>query len=183
LGILFSLLIVFEADLLAIDWPEFGKAAVVVNGAGGLFELFLFYGFIHLRLNKAFGMIPAILVTSALYVAWHVGTQLPLEPAPVAAAVKLFAVGVMYQSVFSVTYNLLIIWPFFHFSGVMLDVAVNIGAVSVLSLEFSWALGSLFLMGVTWSLMSWLERRRSQPGDEGASGRDQQSTATVRSSP
>jgi membrane protease YdiL (CAAX protease family) len=183
LGILFSLLIVFQADLRAMNWPEFGKAAVVVNGAGGLFELFLFYGFIHLRLKKAFGMIPAILVTSVLYVAWHVGTQLPLEPDPVAAAAKLFAVGVMYQSVFSLTYNLLIIWPFFHFSGVMLDVAVNIDAVGVLSLEFPWALGSLCLMGATAFLLIWLVRRRSQPADEGASGKDQQPPAMVRSSP
>jgi membrane protease YdiL (CAAX protease family) len=138
---LFTPMLFFEGDLDSVGWGNVAKAAFVLTGAGGLFELFLYYGFIHLRLEKAFGTIPAILLTSAIYVLWHVGTQLPLEPDPLYAMWKLFWVGVMSQSLFSLTRNLLVIWPFFHAVGVMLDFAVNIGAVQDIVGDFPWAVG------------------------------------------
>ncbi|MBN1260314.1 MAG: hypothetical protein JXB35_06495, partial [Anaerolineae bacterium] len=146
LAALMSLLIVFEADLRAIDWTQFTRALVVLNGAGGLFELFLYYGFIHLRLEKAFGVIPAIVLTALLYVTWHTGTQLPLEPDVPLAVIKLFGVGLMYQAVFSATRNLLIIWPLFHAVGVMIDFTVNLDGLAVTSASFPWAVASLALM-------------------------------------
>jgi hypothetical protein len=154
-----------RVDWSAIRWEAFAKAAVVLTGAGGFFELFLYYGFIHLRLEKAFGVIPAILVTTAIYVLWHVGTQLPLEPDPVAALWKLFLVGVMYQSLFSLTRNLLIIWPFFHVAGVMIDFVVNLGAVDQVSIRFPWAVGTMIAMaalGVALTLASTRNRAQMQ---------------------
>ena len=64
-----------------------------------------YYGFIHLRLRKAFGSLPAIVGTAAVYSLWHVGTELPLHAEPMAALTMLFLVGVMCQSVFAITYN------------------------------------------------------------------------------
>lgn len=157
LAALFSPLLIFEGNLGAVGWAKTAKAAFVLTGAGGLFELFLYYGFIHLRLEKAFGVIPTILTSSLLYVSWHTGTQLPLEPDPVLAAVKLFGVGVMYQSVFSLTRNLLIVWPFFHLSGVMIDFAVNIGAVERISDNLPWAIGTVLSMAVIGVLLALLK--------------------------
>ena len=145
---LFMPLLLFEGDLGAVGWGNVAKASFALTGAGGLFELFLYYGFIHLRLEKAFGTIPAILLTSAIYVLWHVGTQLPLEPDPLYAVWKLFWVGVMSQSLFSLTRNLLVIWPIFHAVGVMLDFAVNIGAVEGIVHEFPWAVGVVVVVAV-----------------------------------
>jgi membrane protease YdiL (CAAX protease family) len=144
---LFVPVLIFEGDLGAIGWEKVAKASFILTGAGGLFELFLYYGFIHLRLEKAFGIIPAILLTSAIYVLWHVGTQLPMEPDPLYAMWKLFWVGVMSQSLFSLTRNVLIIWPFFHAVGVMLDFAVNIAGVEEILGDFPWAVG--VVMGMT----------------------------------
>jgi membrane protease YdiL (CAAX protease family) len=145
---LFVPMLFFEGDLASVGWGNVAKASFVLTGAGGLFELFLYYGFIHLRLEKAFGVIPAILLTSAIYVLWHVGTQLPLEPDPLYAVWKLFWVGVMSQSLFSLTRNLLVIWPLFHAVGVMLDFAVNIGAVDGIVGDLPWAVGAVALMAV-----------------------------------
>jgi membrane protease YdiL (CAAX protease family) len=145
---LFVPMLFFEGDLASVGWENVAKASFVLTGAGGLFELFLYYGFIHLRLEKAFGVIPAILLTSAIYVLWHVGTQLPLEPDPLYAVWKLFWVGVMSQSLFSLTRNLLVIWPFFHVVGVMLDFAVNIGAVKDIVGDLPWAAGAVVVMAV-----------------------------------
>ncbi|MBU1661089.1 MAG: hypothetical protein KKD28_06415, partial [Chloroflexi bacterium] len=49
---LFVPILVFEGDLRAVGWQNVLKAWFVLTGAGGLFELFLYYGFIHLRLEK-----------------------------------------------------------------------------------------------------------------------------------
>ena len=146
LAAFFSMVIVFQADLSAIDCGMLGRSAVVLIGAGGLFELFLYYGFIHIRLEKAFGTLPAILLTAAIYVLWHAGTQLPMEPDPWIGALKLLGVGVMYQAVFSLTYNLLIIWPFFMGMGVMIDFMVNIGELEQISAAFPWAVGVIVAM-------------------------------------
>lgn len=157
---LFVPLLIFEGNLGAVGWVEVAKASFVLTGVGGLFELFLYYGFIHLRLEKAFGTIPAILLTAAIYVLWHIGTQLPHEPDPIAAMWKLFLVGVMYQSVFSVTHNLLAIWPFFHAAGVMIDFAVNLDAVEEMSVEFPWAVGAAALMVAIGVVLTWWAWRR-----------------------
>jgi membrane protease YdiL (CAAX protease family) len=157
---LFAPMLFFEGDLASVGWGNVAQASFVLTGAGGLFELFLYYGFIHLRLEKAFGTIPAILLTSAIYVLWHVGTQLPLEPDPLHAMWKLFWVGVMYQSVFSLTRNLLVIWPFFHAVGVMLDFAVNIEAVEDIVGDFPWAVGAAVLIAVIGVVLAWVARRR-----------------------
>ncbi len=135
-------------------------ALLVLGGAGGLFELFLYYGFIHLRLEKAFGPLPAILLTAAIYVPWHTGTQLPLEADPWAAVVKLLAVGVLYQSVFSLTRNLLVVWPLLHGVGVMIDFAVNIGQVARVGAAWPWALGTLALMAVGAMVLARIVTRR-----------------------
>lgn len=157
---LFSLVIVFEADLQAIRWGQFARSAVALVGAGGLFEAFLYYGFIHLRLERAFGPLPAILLTAAVYVSWHTGTQLPLEADPLAAIVKLFAVGVMYQAVFSLTRNLLVIWPLFHGVGVMIDFAVNLGEVERVAQGLPWAVGTLLAMALVGLGLAWAVRRQ-----------------------
>jgi membrane protease YdiL (CAAX protease family) len=158
---LFVPILIFEGNLGAVGWGQVARASVVLTGAGGLFELFLYYGFIHLRLEKAFGTIPAILATSGIYVLWHVGTQLPLEADPVDAVWKLFLVGVMSQSVFSMTRNLLTIWPFFHAVGVMLDFAVNLEAVDQVVNDFSWAVGTMVLMFITGVVLAWVIRWQS----------------------
>jgi membrane protease YdiL (CAAX protease family) len=173
---LLSLVIVFQADWAAMDGGQFARALLVLGGAGGLFELFLYYGFIHLRLEKALGPLPAILLTAAIYVPWHTGTQLPLEADPWAAVVKLLAVGVLYQSVFSLTRNLLVIWPFFHGVGVMIDFAVNIGELERVSAAWPWACGTLALMAAGAILLAWAGRRvqggkqNSGPAGRGSDG-------------
>ena len=159
---LFVPILIFQGNLGAIGWGQVAKASFVLTGAGGPFELFLYYGFIHLRLEKAFGTIPAILATAAIYVLWHAGTQLPIEPDPVDAVWKLFWVGVMSQSLFSITRNLLTIWPFFHAIGVMLDFGVNLEAVDQVVGDLPWAFGTVASMVAIGVVLAWIARRQSR---------------------
>lgn len=162
LGAMYLPLILSWADLSGLTPATFARGATVLL-VGNLFELFLYYGFIHLRLERAFGILPAILVTSAVYVLWHVGTQLPLEADPWAASGKLFLVGVFYQSVFSLTRNLLTIWPFFVGGGVLLDFLVNIGSLEAVIPEFPWALATLALMALSGLAMAVVLKRSKGP--------------------
>lgn len=75
---------------------------------------------------------------------------------------KLLWVGVMSQSLFSLTRNLVIIWPFFHAAGVMIDFAVNIDGVGEMSAEFPWAVGTVALMAVTAALLAWARRAQQR---------------------
>jgi membrane protease YdiL (CAAX protease family) len=133
LSILLSLLFaapIFYATLHQADLSKYPAsrllAAVVSLNVGGLFELFLYYGFLHLRLKDAFGPLPAILGTALLYSLWHIGTELPLHARPGEALLLLFVVGLLYQSVFAITYNVFIVWPLFFTAGVMHDFIVNL---------------------------------------------------------
>lgn len=85
--------------------------------AAGIFEMTFIYGFFRMSFEKAFGIIPAIILTSAFYSLHHAGFQPEF--------VHLFLVGLMYCSVFYITKNMLIIFPFFWGVGALWDVLVS----------------------------------------------------------
>jgi len=126
-----------QADLAKYPARRLLEAAFSLN-VGGLFELFLYYGFIHLRLRDAFGSLPAIVGTAAIYSLWHIGTELPMHAKPGEALVLLFLVGLLCQSVFSITYNVFIIWPLFFTAGVMHDFIVNLDLPEAVTQGLAW---------------------------------------------
>jgi len=75
----------------------------------GFFEAVFWRGWVLLRLEEAFGLIPAILFGSALYAAYHIGYAMPLSE-----MVFLFFIGVMYAVAFRLTKNIFILWPLFQ---------------------------------------------------------------------
>lgn len=83
----------------------------------GIFEMTFIYGYLRASFEKAFGIIPAILLTSAFYSFHHAGFQPEF--------LHLFFVGLMYCSVYYITQNLLIIFPFFWGVGALWDVIVS----------------------------------------------------------
>lgn len=158
LGGFFITIVVTQADWSAIDFGEFWAATLVLL-TGNLFELFLYYGFIHLRLERAFGVIPAILGTAAIYALWHVGTELTMYEQFRLGLGKLFLVGVMYQSVFSITRNLLTIWPFFVGGGVLIDFVLDIKGMGSMAGEWPWAVFVILLMALMGGGLTLVTRR------------------------
>lgn len=75
----------------------------------GFFEAVYWRGWVLLRLEEAFGIVPAILLGSALYAAYHIGYAMS-----VSEMVFLFFVGIMFAVVFRLTKNVLILWPAFQ---------------------------------------------------------------------
>ena len=113
-----GLLFVFLKD----EMPEnvislknlYGASYIVV---AGIFEMTFIYGFLRMSFEKAFGIIPSILLTSAFYSLHHAGFQPEF--------IHLFLVGLMYCSVFYITKNMLIVFPFFWGVGALWDVLVS----------------------------------------------------------
>jgi len=139
--------------------PHVLAAALQLN-VGGLFEAFLYCGFLHLRLRDAFGAIPAIVGSAGIYSLWHIGTELPMHAEPMSALVMLFAIGLVCHALFATTYNILVVWPLFFTAGVMHDFIVNLGlpesiGASVIWSAVGWIL-ALFVPGGLW----WASRRR-----------------------
>ena len=125
----------------AISLQNFYGAFYIL--VAGIFEMTFIYGFLRMSFEKAFGIIPAIILTSAFYSLHHAGFQPEF--------VHLFFVGIMYCSVFYLTGNLLIIFPFFWGVGALWDVLVSseageeiknlssfIMAVIILIISVSW---------------------------------------------
>ncbi len=83
----------------------------------GIFEMTFIYGYLRASFEKAFGIIPAILLTAAFYSFHHAGFQPEF--------LHLFFVGLMYCSVYYIIQNLLIIFPFFWGVGALWDVIVS----------------------------------------------------------
>jgi hypothetical protein len=80
----------------------------------GFFEAVFWRGWVLLRLEEAFGVIPAILLGSLLYAAYHIGYAMPLSE-----MTFLFFIGVMYAIAFRLTKNIFILWPLFQPMGQM----------------------------------------------------------------
>jgi len=74
----------------------------------GLFEAVFFRGFIQLRLEDSFGIIPGIIVASAMYALYHIGYGMSWSEMGF-----LFFLGLIFATIFRITKNILILWPFF----------------------------------------------------------------------
>ncbi len=126
--IIFSLIINFIAALMLLamfifknEQPvSFSKNsffAVTYIIIAGIFEMVAIYGFLRYEMERAFGILPAIIITAAFYSLHHAGFQPEF--------IKLFFVGMMYVMVFYITKNIFCIFPFFWGVGAIWDVLIN----------------------------------------------------------
>lgn len=106
----------------------------------GFFEAIFWRGWVLLRLEESFGTIPAILLGSALYVAYHIGYGMPSSE-----MIFLFFIGIMFAVVFRLTKNIFILYPIFQPMGQLvtlikdkltLPLAASIGFFEVLIVMF-----------------------------------------------
>ena len=120
----------------------YGASYIVV---AGIFEMTFIYGFLRMSFEKAFGIIPAILLTSVFYSLHHAGFQPEF--------LHLFLVGLMYCGVFYITKNMLIIFPFFWGVGALWDVLVSSEAGDEIKNPVSFVIALIILIAsVAWVL-------------------------------
>jgi membrane protease YdiL (CAAX protease family) len=114
----------------------------------GFFEAFFWRGWVLLRLEEAFGIIPAILLSSFLYAAYHIGYAMPAEE-----MIFLFFIGVMFAVVFRITRSVFILWPIFQPMGQLVTLTKE-----GLTLPFMATFGFLDALIIMWVLV-WIANR------------------------
>lgn len=104
----------------------------------GFFEAVFWRGWVQMRLEDAFGVIPGILLGSALYALYHIGYGMPWSE-----MLFLFGIGVMFAVIFRITRSVFILWPLFQPFGQLMTLvrdqlslpwAAVLGFVDVLAL-------------------------------------------------
>ena len=123
LGVLLFFMFLSESPPPAdfrLDASVLWKAAYVMCAL--FFELVLFYGFLRTLFERAFGIVPAIVLTALFYAFHHVGFQPEYG--------KLFWVGLPYATVYRLGNSALLIFPFFLGVGGIYDVLIQSEVVS-----------------------------------------------------
>jgi hypothetical protein len=114
----------------------------------GFFEALFWRGWVQLRLEEAFGILPGIVLGAALYALYHIGYGMPTNE-----IAFLFLIGLMFAVVFRLTCNIFILWPLFQPIGQLITL-INDG----LSLPLLAALGFIEVL-VVMLVMVWLAGR------------------------
>jgi membrane protease YdiL (CAAX protease family) len=94
---------------VAIPAPGDLIPLIALTLAIGFFEAVFWRGWVQLRLEASFGLVPAILVGSLLYAAYHVGYGMDLSE-----MIFLFFVGILFAVVFRLVGTVLVLWPLFQ---------------------------------------------------------------------
>ena len=111
---------------LAAAHPEVDLAAHLLGNALILWEPFFVYGWLQLRFERAFGILPGIFLAALCFAGYHLGTF------PLAAVVGFLVVGLLQAALFrAVGANLLVLWP------LMTAVGSAIGTLQV-GFAFGW---------------------------------------------
>jgi len=100
--------------------PTIWSAAYVMLAL--CFELVFFYAFLRNLFERAFGIVPAIILTALFYAFHHIGFQPEYG--------KLILVGLLYATVYRTGNSALLIFPFFLGVGGLYDVLIQSQVVS-----------------------------------------------------
>lgn len=116
----------------------------------GFFEAFFWRGWVLMRLEESIGMIPAVLLGSALYAVYHIGYGMPANE-----MLFLFFIGIMFAVAFRLTKNVFILYPIFQpmgqlvtliKDGLSLPLLASLGffAVLIVMLVLVWLAGRYY---------------------------------------
>ena len=141
----------FQQTLLHAALPPLAQLVPIVSLvlAIGLFEAVFWRGWVHARLEEAFGFVPALLLGSGLYAAYHVGYGMSFSEMGF-----LFWIGVQYAITFRLTGSVLILWPFFQPMGQLFWMTRD-----GLPLPLEATLGFVDVLAVMATIVWWVHRR------------------------
>jgi membrane protease YdiL (CAAX protease family) len=105
---------------LRLTAPVVWKGAFVIVAV--FFELVFFYGFLRTLFERAFGIVPGIIIAALFYSFHHMGFQPEYG--------KLIFVGLLYATVYRLGNSALLLYPFFLGVGGTYDVLVQSEVVS-----------------------------------------------------
>ena len=93
---------------LNVNWGHAIVPLVVMSVAVGLFEAIFFRGWLQLRFEAAFGLVPGLILGALAYSLYHVGYGMSGEE-----MLFLFGLGLTFGAFFRLTKNIFVLWPFY----------------------------------------------------------------------
>jgi membrane protease YdiL (CAAX protease family) len=91
-----------------VNWTRNQVPLIVMAIAVGLFEAVFFRGWLQMRFEKAFGLVPGLILGAFCYSIYHVGYGMNSEE-----MLFLFGLGLTFGAFFRLTKNIFILWPFY----------------------------------------------------------------------
>lgn len=82
---------------------------VALSLAIGLFEAIFWRGWVQMRLEESFGILPGIVIASLVYALYHIGYGMPANE-----MVFLFFIGIMFAVAFRLTRSIFVLYPLFQ---------------------------------------------------------------------
>jgi hypothetical protein len=82
--------------------------------AVGFYENVFYRGWVQLRMEEYFGILPAILLSAVLYSLYHIGYGMPSGE-----MITLFIIGLTFSTIFRLTRNIFILYPLLTPSGAL----------------------------------------------------------------
>lgn len=130
---------------------------VALSLAIGFFEALFWRGWVLLRLEESFGLVPALLLGAALYALYHIGYAMPAGE-----IFFLFFIGILYALAFRLTKNIFILWPVFQPMGQLVTL-INDGLELPLisALGFVEVLAGMFVL--VWLAWRWGRKTAPKP--------------------
>ncbi len=110
-----------------------------------IFEFVFFYGFLRTMFERAFGIVPGVVLCAMFYSLHHAGFQPEFG--------KLFFVGLLFAVVYRIGNSALLIYPFFIGVGATYDVFVMSKEVIPISYP---EIRTLYLTVLILGIMIWL---------------------------
>jgi hypothetical protein len=93
---------------LDIGWSRAQVPLIVMSLVVGLFEAVFFRGWLQLRFEEAFGLVPGLILGAACYSLYHVGYGMTGGE-----MLFLFGLGLVFGAVFRLTRSVFVLWPFY----------------------------------------------------------------------
>jgi hypothetical protein len=104
----------YSNTLATLDgvWTRQAVPLIVMALTVGLFEAIFFRGWLQLRFEKAFGLVPGLVLSAACYSLYHVGYGMEGDE-----MLFLFGLGLTFGAFFRLTKNVAVLWPLYTPAG------------------------------------------------------------------
>jgi uncharacterized protein len=93
---------------LGVAWTPAVVPVATMALAVGLFEAIFFRGWLQLRFEAAFGLVPGLLLGALCYSLYHIGYGMEVEE-----LLFLFGLGLVFGAFFRLTRSVFVLWPFY----------------------------------------------------------------------
>jgi membrane protease YdiL (CAAX protease family) len=93
---------------LDLVWSKEVLPLIVMALAVGLFEAIFFRGWLQLRFEEAFGVVPGVVLGALCYSLYHIGYGMDWNE-----MLFLFGLGLVFAAAFRLTRNVAVLWPFY----------------------------------------------------------------------